>query len=566
MGTLLGKHTDAHALVAFGAAGNRTVGDLRRAAAEVAAGLPEARPGSHIVLVFERDRFLFAAALLGAWSAGHAVALPPNTRRESVWEVADRESSLAIVHDTESGNPVQIATLLGSGSGDTEPVGSLPADPVATVFTSGSTGTTQAWPKTAGQLNGEAAMLAKQFSLDGARVAATVPPGHIYGLLFSVLVPLCGGGSFLRETPFHAEAVASAVSDHRADVLVTVPAHLRGLATVERGPFSGVRRVFSSTAPLRDRVADAFRRAHGTGVTEVFGSSETGGIGTRDQARHPAWTPLTGVIVSTSSEGRLLVDSPFTDPQLPRPFQTADLADVAEDGTFLHRGRVDGVVKVGGRRVSIAAVERAILSLDGVDDATVIAVDDDRGRGSVLMAAVVSEEHDTASIREALVDRFDRSTLPRKVLFVDELPRERNGKLQRKAVLRLFGRAANGQLFQWALEWNDRRGTTTADGVSVEVEARVPEQYGWYDGHFPGYPILAGAVQLHEVVLPIVRKCRPELGDLMRVSRLKFLDRIKPGDAIRLAVQWPLDSTDVDFRITRDQTTCAAGRLTFRPT
>lgn len=563
MGTLLGKHSADDALVAFGEAGERTLGDLRRDAAAIAAGLPPSAPGSHIVLVFERDRYLFAAAMLGAWARGHAVALPPNTRRESVWEVADRPSSLAIVHDTDSGSPLRIEDLLRHGPVDDAAVGALPDDPLATVFTSGSTGSTQAWPKTSGQLLGEASMLAERFSLDGARVAATVPPGHIYGLLFSVLVPLSAGGAFLRETPFHAETVATAVRQHGADVLVTVPAHLSGLAMVDPGPFSLLRRVFSSTAPLRQSVASAFREAHELGITEVFGSSETGGIGTRDQAESEAWTPLTGVKVSSSSDGRLLVDSPYTDPGLPRPFQTADLAEVRPDGAFHHRGRVDGVVKVGGRRVSVAAVERAILAIGDVQDAAVIAVDDETGRGSVLLAAVVSDTTDALAVRQSLGERFDRSTLPRRIVFVDSLPRETNGKLQRKSALRLFGRAANGRPFEWDLAWDDRHGTTTTDGVSVEVEAKVPEQYGWYDGHFPGYPILAGAVQLHEVVLPIVRKCRPELGDLRRVSRLKFLDRIKPGDAIRLTVEWSLDAPDVQFRIAQGQTTCAAGRLTF---
>jgi hypothetical protein len=47
------------------------------------------------------------------------------------------------------------------------------------------------------------------------------------------------------------------------------------------------------------------------------------------------------------------------------------------------------------------------------------------------------------------------------------------------------------------------------------------------------------------------------------VTRLKFLDRIKPGDAIRLEIRWANGSDDVDFRIAREATTCASGRLSF---
>ena len=565
MGRLLTDHADDNALVAFGELGDKRCADLVRDAADIAAGLPAPSQGSHIVLVFERDRYLFAAALLGAWSAGHSVALPPNTRRVAVWEVADRDECIAILHDTDSGSPVRIDALLGTGIGDPSSFRAGPRDTgtIATVFTSGSTGATQGWPKTGAQLLGEAEVLADHFGLHGARVAATVPPGHIYGLLFSVLVPLVAGGAFLRETPFHAESVAEAARRHRADILVTVPAHLRALSQVDGDGFTGIRRVFSSTAPLGGRIATRFRKQHGLGITEVFGSSETGGIASRDQGVTPDWGPLPGVSVDASSDGRLLVDSPFTDHSLPRPYQTSDLAELNADGTFAHRGRVDGVVKVGGRRVSLGAIERVMLGLEGVEDATVLAVDDDSGRGSQLLAAIVATGWNAGTLKDALSDRFDRSTLPRRILFVDELPREGSGKLQRKTVLRLFGRSASGAPIEWAIAWEALTMAETNEGFEASANARVPETYGWYEGHFPGYPILAGAVQLHEVVLPKVRECRSDLGDLRTVTRLKFLDRIKPGDAIRLEIRWSSGSDDVDFRIAREATTCASGRLSF---
>lgn len=564
MNLLLSKHAD-DALVAFGEGGDKYVADLLQDAADIAAGLPEPSDDSHVVLVFQNDRYLFAAALLGAWAAGHSVALPPNTRRESVWKVADRDESVAILHDTESGNAIRIEKLLGTGAGDpTRTIGAPPnRDTIATVYTSGSTGETQAWRKSSAQILGEAQLLTDTFGLGGARTAATVPPGHIYGLLFSVLAPLISGGSFLRETPFHAEAVANAVRGHDANVLVTVPAHLRGLGAVDAGGFGALTRVFSSTAPLGPRVASAFTDAQEVGITEVFGSSETGGVAWRDQRESTRWQPLPSVSVATSDDNRLLVTSPFADAHLPLPFATADLAELHEDGTFSHRGRMDGVVKVGGRRVSLPAMERALHGIDGVEDATLLAVDDESGRGSQILAVVVSAGGSASALKDSLASEFDRSTLPRRILFVEELPREASGKLQRKQVLRLFGLTEAGKPIDWDLKWGEPEGSQNEDGLEVQVHAHVPETYGWYEGHFTGYPIMAGAVQLHEVVLPQVRKSRPELGDLKQVTRLKFLDRIKPGDDIRLQLSWKPGASDVEFRIMREATTCAAGRLTF---
>ncbi len=73
-------------LVAFGNLGARTAADLLRDTALLAQQLPRPSEGSEVLLVFRHDRYAFAAALLASWSAGHAVALPPNTRRESIWK------------------------------------------------------------------------------------------------------------------------------------------------------------------------------------------------------------------------------------------------------------------------------------------------------------------------------------------------------------------------------------------------------------------------------------------------------------------------------------------------
>jgi acyl-coenzyme A synthetase/AMP-(fatty) acid ligase len=96
------------------------------------------------------------------------------------------------------------------------PLGTLPRlafSPERTlvcVHTSGSTGAHVACGKSAAQLLGEAELLVRLWDLGpGTRVLATVPPHHLYGLLFGVLVPFMGGGSLVRATPLHAETIAS---------------------------------------------------------------------------------------------------------------------------------------------------------------------------------------------------------------------------------------------------------------------------------------------------------------------------------------------------------------------
>lgn len=562
MSRLLGMH-GASDPVAFGEQGERSAAQLLSDAARVARVLPEPTPGSHVLLVFQRDRYLMAAALLGAFHRGHAVTLPPNTRRDTIFELSGREDTAAILHDTEAGLSYQVERVLAE-AGDVPPLrGAAPPDRdiVATVFTSGTTSAMSPWPKRAEQLLGEAWMLGESFDIGpGARVVGTVSPGHIYGLLYTVLLPLLRGGSFLRETPLHPEAVGARVAAHDADVLVTVPPHLRAFEAVDAGVMSSLTRVFASTAPLSEGVAARFHERHGVPVTEILGSTETGGIAARQRTAPGArFNPLGSVEVTVDDEGRLWVDSPFVDAGAGRPFRTADLAELSDDGSFLHLGRADRVVKVGGRRVSLPAIEEAMRAVSGVRDAALVALEGAPGRGAQLLAAVAGSEQTGPAIREALLARFDPSTLPRRTVFVGALPREENGKLTQASLMRLFGLRPDGTPIVWEVEPSAPRTTHEEERVRHEVRFAIPEALGYFDGHFEGYPLLPGAAQLSELVVPQLRALHPELGRVKGFSKLKFLGRIEPGDEVSLVLE--LREGGVSFELRKAGELCSAGSM-----
>jgi hypothetical protein len=323
--------------------------------------------------------------------------------------------------------------------------------------------------------------------------------------------------------------------------------------------------VFSSTGTLPDTVSQAFHARHDLAVTEILGSTETGGIASRihDGGDPGRWHPFAEVKVSQSHEGRLEVDSPFVYARLPRPFETADLVEFHDDGTFTHLGRSDGIVKIGGRRVSIQEVEDCIRSRPDIDEAAVLAVPAEGGRGHQLLAAVVPASHDAAALKTALLKKFEPSCLPRRVLGVDALPREANGKTPRDQLLRLFGLAADGRTPNWTLEWGAPvRGN--ADGKeSLERTVRVPQDYAWFEGHFEQFPVLAGAAQLKDLILPLVAQAFPELGAVTSMSRIKFSGRILPGDEITVRVERGARPGRVEFAIRKTDEVCSRGILSF---
>src|SRR5262249_32838806 len=149
----------------------------------------------------------------------------------------------------------------------------------------------------------------------GTRVLATVPPHHLYGLLFGVMVPFMDGGALVRTTPLHATTIAAQASNHRVNVLVSVPAHLHAIAALAGGAGPPLARIFSSGAPLDGATAAGVAAAAGTPVTEVLGSSETGGIAWRqsggEDRDESGWQPFPGVSVEPDAGGTMRLRSPF---------------------------------------------------------------------------------------------------------------------------------------------------------------------------------------------------------------------------------------------------------------
>ncbi len=443
------------AIVADGDAGPRTVTQLRQDVLRVARRLPPAREGSEIVVVCG-DRYHFAVGVLAAWEAGHGVALPPNTQPEVVRNLSRRSAVTLLLHDTDASEGADLRRWL------TDLATAVPAEPgrrlrpidearhIATVYTSGTTGDHQACAKSAGQLLGEARVLGQTFDVSGAeRVLATVPPHHIYGLLFGILMPLLAGASFIRDTPFHAETVAATARRGGATLLVSVPVHLRSLTVLEEGSMPALRRVFSSGAPLPPATAAALVDKHGIRATEVFGSSETGGIAWRlSETCQEPWRPLPGIRVDVDVRGRLLLDSPFVPAGEARPYVGGDRIELVEGG-FNLLGRSDGIIKIGSKRVSLAEVENRLLALPGVIDGAIAAVAVAGARGHELIAVVVvrpptprdegrSASEWIAALRTGLREWFDPVVVPRRIKIVDRLPREANGKLRRQRLLESF--------------------------------------------------------------------------------------------------------------------------------
>ncbi|HEY2734154.1 MAG TPA: AMP-binding protein, partial [Polyangiales bacterium] len=424
-------------IVAVGDDGFRTARDVLRDVSSIAEHLTGC---DGELLLSCSDRYHLAVAMLAAWQRDIVVALPPNAREQTLAELAPR--CARSLHDGQGVGDDVRAWLAQRARTPLSKLAPIARERVlVTVYTSGSTGVPIASRKTAGQLLGESETLRDTFAITREScVLASVPAHHIYGLLFSIAMPLAAGARFVRATPLHMTVIEELAVRHRATALVSVPAHLHALAQSPLGSLAAIRCIFSSGAPLPDATAQTLHRKFGVEVREVLGSTETGGYAWRAAERPNApFRPFAGVDVSVGEDDRLLLRSPLLEPALVQPLACPDRIALHDDGSFRHLGRSDGVVKIAGTRVSLPELEARVRAIDGVRDAAAIAIEATQARGQELWLVVATDEgRELATLRSALLRHYEPVVLPRRVRFVSALPREATGKLPRANLLALF--------------------------------------------------------------------------------------------------------------------------------
>lgn len=316
-----------------------------------------------------------------------------------------------------------------------------PDKPFLSLFTGGSTGKPKSWSKTPRNLLAEAFYLQKKFALSNKDTfVATIPPYHIYGLLFSVLVPFVAHARVLPDIYTFPQEIISTINKHKASVLVSVPIHYRALK-VDNLSVPSLKVAFSSAGVLNRSDGLHFYKKTGLGITEIYGSTETGGVAMRNISEHKdSWKAFD--IVSWKLVGsRLFVKSPFTSSEMAKDddgfCMTGDDAHEESDNRFILLGRADGIVKVAGKRVDLLDVQNKIKTLPTVSDVVVLAIPTKQGRESVIAAVIACDLTETY-VRKLLMEMLEPYAVPRRIKIVSSLTRTATGKIDRRRIEQLL--------------------------------------------------------------------------------------------------------------------------------
>ncbi|HLD64981.1 MAG TPA: AMP-binding protein [Pseudomonas sp.] len=530
-------------------------GALRARALALAGGL-QARGVRRLALHLE-DTAELAIALLGAWRAGVQVLLPADLQPQT----RARLSPQVDLWLTDQPGDAQLAEL----SGEPLTAARLELDPVClSLCTSGSSGEPKLIDKQLRQLANEVRTLEALWGaeLGQARIFGSVAAQHIYGLLFRVLWPLCAGRPFFRRAlPFPEDLQRESLDGHENFAWVASPALLKRMGdNLDWSALGRVRRLFSSGGALPADAAQHLHQQLGQWPTEIYGSSETGGIAWRQGGQ--LWQPFAGVELGQDEQGALRLSSPC----LPAGQweQTADAVRLQADGRFELGARLDRIVKLEEKRISLPMLEQALADHPWVAEARLGVIQDRRAYLGALVALNPAGLHAlrnqgrravTDSLRQHLKAHCEALALPRRWRLVRQLPLNVQGKLPQAALeILLYGPRP---------KLPDLLAQQEQDG-QWQLELEVPLDLAHFTGHFPQTPVLPGVVQI-DWALQLARQLLDLPPRFIGMEVLKFQQLARPGDRLSLTLKFDGERSKLHFAFRNGEAPCSSGRILLGP-
>jgi len=339
------------------------------------------------------------------------------------------------------------------------------SDLASILYTSGTTGRSKGAMLSHGNLHSNAASLkqAWEFSRDDILLHA-LPIFHIHGLFVACNVSLLSGATILLLPKFEPDAVFRALP--QASVMMGVPTFYTRLLKDERLGRETTRhmRVFiSGSAPLLPETHREWEARTGHALLERYGMTETN-MNTSNPYRGPripgsVGLPLPGVKIRIADpDGKVLPQGEIGMIEVKGPnifqgywrmpektkaefrgdgyFITGDMGTIGPDGYLRIVGRGKDLIITGGLNVYPREIESLLDDLPGVEESAVVGIPhEDFGEGvTAFLVLKAGAQVSEADVQNALRDRLARFKLPKRVIVLEQLPRNTMGKVQKSAL------------------------------------------------------------------------------------------------------------------------------------
>lgn len=455
-------------LAADGARREWTFGELTAAAGSFAGELVGRGAGrGDVVLTLVGNRVEYVLTILAALRIG-AVTLPCSeqlrpkdialrlARARPVLIICDERNRAALDAAAPACDVLTVPdeSLYAAGGSSPSYAELAELDPAFVLFTSGTSGepkmVTHGQRYVFGQHLQATEWMAAQ---PGELVWSTAAPGWSKSARNTFIAPwLCGAAALLQDERFDPARRLETIRAEQVNVLCMAPTEYRLIAAA--GPIAALpslRRAITAGEALGVPAFEAWFAQTGVEIADGYGQTETGQVtGVRPGETAPAGSmgrALPGIAAQVF-EGELVVD-PGTVPtfflgydggSIPSGmWRTGDQVRVDEDGWLFFESRLDDVIISAGYRIGPTEVESTLLGHPAVRECAVLGLDDET-RGQIVAAAVVLRDGFVATpelvheIQQHVRTETAPYKYPRRVWFVDELPKTTSGKIHRAAL------------------------------------------------------------------------------------------------------------------------------------
>jgi len=350
----------------------------------------------------------------------------------------------------------QLGVPLGRLEGNSGSSIGMDEDDVVIVYTSGTTGKPKGAVLTQSALvwNGLNSAYAHELS-QSDHVLTALPMFHVGGLNIQTLPALLAGATVTLHARFDPGAWLADVAKRRPTLSLLVPATMAAVISHpqwQRADLSSLKLLNTGSMVVPDSLIRAFHE-RGVPVGQIYGATETAPIATallRENSIPKAGSagkPVPHCEVK-QVDGEVWVRGPAVmrgywkgESGLTADgwFRSGDLARVDAEGFYWIVGRSKDVIISGGENIHPAELENVLADCPAIAEAAVIGIEDPKW-GEAACACVVRNSNSTLTEKEILnlfAGRLARYKHPRRVVFLEALPKNAMGKVQKPALKRL---------------------------------------------------------------------------------------------------------------------------------
>ncbi len=352
-----------------------------------------------------------------------------------------------------------------------------PDDLVVIMYTSGTSAKPKGLAHKLGRMFRNATAFASAQKIDqNSRFYLTLSMSYMGGLYNLLVLPFLCGASVVIDHVFDARSSLrfwDKARNNSVNTLWLAPTVLSILLRMDRGRTgeefcrSSIRRAFVGFAPLPLKVKHEFETRYGVRLIENYGLSETlfvtarsqdsavgaGHVGNAlpgidlrivDDAQEPVGPGIDGevqILTPDLMAGYLDANGVLLETDPAAWFPTGDVGHLADRDSLFITGRKKDLIIRGGVNISPAAIEEALMHVDGIADVAVVSIPHELYGEDIVAVLKLAPGLELESILDLVMAHAKRNLAqhqqPARYITIDELPRTANGKVQKARIREL---------------------------------------------------------------------------------------------------------------------------------